>query len=221
MSELKYQGCVTGKRLEFMPKLSEFIKNNQITCLLFDCDGTLMDTLSGHYQAWYEAHSKHGYQFVAKDTFINRFSGISSHEMIDIINQESQQTIDVERVTHEKHVIFDANYIKTIKPIAKILDILLAYHSDKSMRIALASGGHRTAVDTMLKNNNLTHVFSTIVTIEDVTRGKPSPEIFLKAASLTGVGPKQCLVFEDAEAGFQSAINAQMKYINIHTIDEN
>ncbi len=221
MSESKYQGCLSGTRFEFIPKLTEFIKSNQINCLIFDCDGTLMDTLSGHYQSWYQAHTKYGYQFVTKDMFINRFSGISGHEMIEIINQESEQTIDVERVAYEKHVIFDTNYIKAIKPIAKILDILLTYHKDKSMHIALASGGHRAAVDIMLKNNNLTHIFSTIVTIEDVTRGKPSPEIFLKAASLIGVAPKQCLIFEDAEAGFQAAINADMKYINIHTIIDN
>jgi beta-phosphoglucomutase-like phosphatase (HAD superfamily) len=217
-SQHSYVGYLNGRRSEFLTKLDNYIQKNKITYLIFDYDGTLMDTLPSHYQAWHDAHLQNGYRFVANDIFVNRFSGISGHEMIKIISQETNQTIDIERVVIAKNKIFMSKYISFIKPIHKILEIVQFYSAE--MPIALASGGHRNAIDIVLKNNNLSNLFDPIVTIEDVAQGKPSPDIFNKAAQLKNMQPQNCLVFEDTEAGFQAAINAGMKFINIHEITE-
>ena len=81
--------------------------------------------------------------------------------------------------------------------------------------LAIASGGPRVIVQRSLEITGLRHLFSAVVTADDVKHGKPSPDMFLLAAQQLGVPPEQCLVFEDAEPGIQGALAAGMKVVRV------
>ena len=143
---------------------------------IFDCDGTLVDTMPLHYRAWDRAMQRAG--------------------LLETLNEELFLEMQAE--------------MKVIQPV---VDFARKFHGKAPMSVA--SGGPKPVVVKTLELMHLSDLFPVVVTPEDVTHGKPSPEMFLLAAKKMGVAPERCLVFEDAGPGFEAAIAAGMQYVRV------
>ncbi|MFO0935946.1 MAG: HAD-IA family hydrolase [Gemmataceae bacterium] len=172
--------------------------------LIFDCDGTLADTMPVHYRAWTEVLGKHGITFTEERFY--SLGGMPTEKIIPILSAESGiPVIDVPAMTVEKENMF-LTHLHTIRPIRKVFQI--AHHHRGKMPMAVASGGYRRIVEKTLLHIDTHGWFDTIVCAEDTPRHKPEPDVFIEAARRLGVRVDRCVVFEDTDIGLEAAKRA-------------
>lgn len=179
---------------------------------IFDCDGTLVDTMPLHYRAWDKAMQLAGLRQTLSEELFYSLGGMPTRKVAAVFAKHYGLTIDVDRVFHEKEEIF-VEMQKEMKVIKSVVDFARKLHGRKPMSVA--SGGPKPIVQRTLGLMQLTELFPVVVTPEDVAHGKPAPDMFLLAAQKMGVPPEQCLVFEDAEPGIQAAAAAGMQYVRV------
>jgi beta-phosphoglucomutase-like phosphatase (HAD superfamily) len=184
---------------------------------IFDCDGTLADTMPLHYQAWSETLAlKLGRPSDFTESMFYRFGGMPARQIIERLNRDYGYGLPVEQTAHEKEMRF-VELLPGIGPIQEVIDVLNRLGPDA--KVAVASGGLTEIVRETLLILGLPvgpkEKIKFLVGSDQVTHGKPHPELFLHAAELLGVEPKRCLVFEDAEPGFLAAKAADMDYIDV------
>jgi beta-phosphoglucomutase-like phosphatase (HAD superfamily) len=184
---------------------------------IFDCDGTLADTMPLHYQAWSETLAlKLGRPSDFTEPMFYRFGGMPARQIMERLNRDFGYGLPVEQTAHEKEMRF-VELLPGIGPIQEVVDVLNRLGPDA--KVAVASGGFTEIVRETLRFLGLAvgpkEKIKFLVGSDQVTHGKPSPELFLRAAELLGVEPKRCLVFEDAEPGFLAAKAAGMDYIDV------
>lgn len=196
--------------------IDQIISQHNIQALIFDCDGTIMDTLEQHYAAWCSACKQLQQPFIEYEEFLRDYAGASGAEMLKIVAQKYNFNYDISALIEHKRAAFINQFIYKVKPIEKVLSIAHKYHG--KLKLAVASGGAQTAVEKMLHINDRSHLFDLVVTFDIVKVGKPAPDIFLTTAHKLGVATDNCLVFEDHHAGFVAAERAQMRYIDINQI---
>ena len=177
---------------------------------IFDCDGTLVDTMPLHYRAWNKAMQQAGLKGELSEELFYSLGGMPTRKVAQTFGKHYGITLDVDRVFHNKEEMFleMQTEMKIIKPV---VDFARKMHGRAPMSVA--SGGPKPVVKKTLQLMGIDGLFPVVVTPEDVTDGKPSPEMFLLAAKLMGVSPQQCLVFEDATPGFDAAKAAGMQYV--------
>ena len=183
--------------------------------LIFDCDGTLADTMPGHFTAWVAALRAGGGDISEKQFY--SLAGVTSAAIIDILNREHGYTLNVAETVEAK----EKRYVETqheVEEIKAVADIARAYHGKVPM--AVASGGLRSVVHATLDTIGLRPLFDAIVTAEDVVYGKPAPDIFLEAAARLGVAPIDCIVYEDGDPGIVAARAAGMRVIDVRVLWE-
>ena len=177
---------------------------------LFDLDGTVADSMPLHFVAWSQSIREHGGQFPEK--LFYDLGGVPPLRVVEILNERFSTQMDPHAVvTHKESLYLEA--LAGLKPVASVLEVLERDHG--TVPFAIVSGSPRDSIERTLAHLGLAHYFPVLVGAEDYTHGKPNPEPFLKAATILNVDPTQCLVFEDAEAGIQSAIAAGMQYVRI------
>ncbi|MGG6296605.1 HAD family hydrolase [Leptolyngbya sp. AN02str] len=181
--------------------------------LIFDCDGTLADTLPVHYQAWSEALQTFDAEMDC-DWYLQH-TGISTVDVVRILNETFGYDLDALLVKAEKHRRFQEliSRVTAIAPVAQIVE----EHVGK-VPMAIASGGTGYIVRQTLETIRLAHVFDVVVTSEDALHGKPAPDLFLLAAEQLGVAPADCIVYEDSEAGLEAATRAGMRGIDVRSV---
>lgn len=173
--------------------------------LLFDLDGTLIDTMPLH---WATMHEVLGFFGVTCDQeYLNQFAGQATQKIVATINADHGYQLDPEAFRLEKARRFAAR-VHESKPIEPIVDIVLHYY--RKLPMAIVSGGIASDVSALLKILKLSDHFDTIITGDDPIPPKPSPEIFLEAARRLKVDPTTCQVFEDADSGITAAKGAGM-----------
>jgi beta-phosphoglucomutase-like phosphatase (HAD superfamily) len=190
---------------------------------IFDCDGTIADTMPLHYKAWSETlAAKLGRESDFTEEMFYRFGGMPARAIVERLNKDFGYTLEPEAFAHEKEM----NFIKLlpgIGPVQEVIDVLNRLAPDA--KIAVASGGLTEIVrDTLLFlkfSVGPTEKIKFLVGSDQVKHGKPDPELFLRAAELLGCDPKRCLVFEDAEPGFLAAKAAGMDYIDVRPFRAN
>jgi len=183
--------------------------------LIFDCDGTLADTMPGHFTAWVAALRAGGGDISEKQFY--SLAGVTSAAIIDILNREHGYTLNVAETVEAK----EKRYVETlheVEEIKAVADIARAYRGKVPM--AVASGGLRSVVHATLDTIGLRPLFDAIVTAEDVVYGKPAPDIFLEAAARLGVAPIDCIVYEDGDPGIVAARAAGMRVIDVRVLWE-
>jgi len=190
---------------------------NKYDGFIFDCDGTLADTMPLHYQAWSETLAlKLGRPSDFTEPLFYRFGGMPARQIIERLNRDFGYGLPVEQTAHEKEMRF-VELLPGIGPIQEVIDVLNQLGPDA--KVAVASGGLTGIVRETLRFLSLAvgpnEKIKFLVGSDQVTHGKPYPELFLRAAELLGVEPKRCLVFEDAEPGFLAAKAAGMDYIDV------
>lgn len=184
-----------------------------IQALIFDCDGTLTDSMPLHFVAWNQTMQRLGIEFT-EDRFY-ALGGIPSDKIIQMLADEANMQLDVLAVTREKEQVFLDN-MHLLEEIAAITSIVRENHGKLPM--AVASGGFRDIVAKQIAHIGLEGLFDTMVTAEDTSRHKPEPDVFLEAARRLGVAPENCLVYEDADLGIEAARRAGMQWVDVRTL---
>ena len=180
----------------------------EFAAFIFDCDGTLADTMPTHYRAWQTALGAHAEIF--PEAMFYELGGVPTSRIVEIINERHGLAIPVEStVAHKESVFLELS--PAVAAIEPVVALARRYHGVKPL--AVASGGHRRIVMTTLRALGIADLFQAVVTAEDYQRGKPSPDPFLEAALRLGVAPESCLVFEDTATGIAAATAAGMQSV--------
>jgi len=177
---------------------------------LFDCDGTIADSMPLHYVAWSKALSEWNCEF-SEDLFY-AWGGMSVAEIIATLNRERGLNIPVAAISKRKEEL----YLETLPQLKAVPEVL--EHIDASygkIPFAVVSGSTRDSVTSSLQALKILDKFEALVCAGDYQKSKPHPEPFLVAAKKLGVAPEDCLVFEDADMGIQAARAAGMASVKI------
>jgi len=180
--------------------------------VIFDCDGTLVDSMSAHFEAWCEALALHGAGGVFKEDVFIAMGGRPTRDIVVDLNSEYDLKLNPETVALAKREAFlkRMSAVCLIREVAEFAELLRG-----KVPMAIATGGSRHVIEKTLKAVGISDWFDEVVTADDVAEGKPAPDIFLRAAKLMGVSPDRCLVLEDAPAGILAAQRAGMQVIAI------
>ena len=181
-----------------------------ISALIFDCDGTLTNSMPVHYVCWRKTMARHGIEFDEERFYA--LGGMPSDKIVSLLAAEAGLVLDAALVAAEKEQAF-LDTLHLLEPIAAVVEIARQHRGHKKM--AVASGGFRQVVDRQLAQIGVTDWFDTIVTAEDTERHKPDPDVFLEAARRLGVPPQECEVYEDSELGFEAARRAGMRCVDV------
>jgi beta-phosphoglucomutase family hydrolase len=176
--------------------------------IIFDCDGTLVDSMPIHYVAWVESLNHHGAPFDFTEEVFYSLAGIREQDVVKMLNEQYRSAVDPDGVAEYKFELFQKR-MKEVGEIAPVADLARRAHLE-GMPIAVASGSEEETVRGVLAANDLERLFEVIITPKLVKRGKPAPDMFLLAAERLGVAPEDCVVFEDGESGMQAARAAGM-----------
>ncbi len=168
--------------------------------LIFDMDGTLIDTMPAHMQAWTKT-AEH-FNFPCQVEWLHSLGGMPSFKIADQINQKYGMNLDPQAVSRFKMAAF-ASLEEHGEPIQCTNDVLDYFYGKR--KLAVGTGSQRDGAMRILNKANLIDKLDAIVTATDVDNHKPSPDTFLQAASLLSLAPSQCVVFEDTELGKQAA----------------
>ncbi len=178
--------------------------------LLFDCDGTLADTMPLHYTAWKRVLEPFGVVFEENRYF--SLAGMPTRHILATLSKEQGIPLNFDELVHVKERYF-LEIVDRLAPFEPVLALARAFHGTKPM--AVVSGGIRRAVERTLNHLAIRAWFGAVVTAEDTPSGKPHPEPFLIAAQRLNVNPARCLAFEDAQLGFESALSAGMDVVDV------
>ena len=174
---------------------------------IFDCDGTLADSMPVHHLAWRAALEQHRATIEFDwELFVSR-AGMSLTKTVEALNQQFGLTLNPEAVAAAQRREYQ-RFLPGVQPIAPV--VYLARRVAKSRAVSVASGGERGIIARTLELIGLTDIFSVVVTPEDVPHGKPAPDMFLLAAERMEVAPADCVVFEDGVLGIEAAERAGM-----------
>ena len=181
--------------------------------LIFDCDGTLVDTMPVHYEAWTATLGPYGIPF-PEDRFY-ALGGVPPDRIIAMLAEEFGIELDVPAVTHQKEQDFH-NRLDALRTIDPVVEIARAHRG--CLPMAVATGSPDWSARRMLERVGLIEWFGAVVSSEAVTHPKPAPDVYLEAARRIGVDPGRCCAYEDTDMGIASAKEAGMEVIDIRTM---
>jgi beta-phosphoglucomutase-like phosphatase (HAD superfamily) len=184
-----------------------------IQALIFDCDGTLADSMPMHWRAWKQVTDQYQLSF-PKDRFYS-LGGVPAPDILKMLAAEQGRELDYMKAAKEKEAAF-ARQIPEIQVIPLIVGIARDHYGKIPM--AVASGGTRRVVNETLRHMGIENLFQAVVTTEDVTRQKPAPDIFLEAARRLGVAPQFCRGYEDTDLGLQAIRAAGMEAVDVRPL---
>jgi beta-phosphoglucomutase family hydrolase len=181
--------------------------------LIFDCDGTLADTMPLHWRAWQSIAARYRIHFP-----IDRFyslGGVPSREILKMLSAEQGLALDPLSVAREK----EAEYLPLIAQVEPINAVVgIARQNFGKLPMAVASGGTANGIEQVLGHLGIRSLFDTVVTSEMVKHQKPAPDIFLEAARRIGVPPQQCRAYEDTDLGMRAIRAAGMEAVDVREL---
>jgi beta-phosphoglucomutase family hydrolase len=178
--------------------------------LIFDCDGTLADTMPLHYEAWIETLAEFKLTF-DEDRFYS-WGGWPTRTVAKTLADEAGLVLDLEQFTIEKENRF-LKLLDRVTPIEPVLAV--AREARGRLPLAVATGATSDVCEQILHTIGIRDWFGALVGAEHVTKHKPEPDVFLEAARLIGVDPARCRVYEDADPGIEAARRAGMECIDV------
>ena len=178
--------------------------------ILFDCDGTLADTMPAHYRAWLSITRAHGLAF-DEDRFYS-LGGRPTRDIIATLAREAGVEIDVDHAATVKERSF-LDQLARIEAIGPVVDVVRRLRGRLPM--AVVTGGYQDVCRRILARVGIADCFDTIVASEDTAQHKPNPEPFLEAARRLSARPERCVVWEDTDLGIAAAKAAGMTWIDV------
>jgi HAD superfamily hydrolase (TIGR01509 family) len=181
--------------------------------LIFDCDGTLADTMPLHWRAWNVISQRHRLLFPEERFYA--MGGVPSRDILQLLREEQSIEIDPLAVAKEK----EQEYLRIMSectPIHEVVEIAREHHGKLPM--AVASGGLQHIICGVLEHLGIRDYFDAVVTSEMVQRQKPAPDIFLEAARRIDVEPGLCRAYEDTDLGLSAIRAAGMEAVDVRTM---
>lgn len=188
----------------------------------FDLDGTLIDNNKYHILAWQEFYRRRNRVLDIEDYKTN-FNGRTMPDVIrHVFQQKDMPAEDIDRYTDEKESLYRDLYGPYIEPVKGLLTLLEELHQN-DIRMVIATSGIHVNIEFMFSHLPIRKYFTKVIKGNDITHGKPHPEIYQLAARELGLPPERCIAFEDATVGILSAKGAGMKVVALtttHTVKE-
>ena len=198
----------TKERPVFAMKLS--IPAGTFRAYLFDCDGTIVDSMPLHYIAWKQALAEWDCPF--PEELFYAWGGRPVRDIIASLNEQHGLAMPVDAVAHRKEGLYHEQ-LPQLQAIEEVVEHIDAQHG--RIPLAVVSGSRRSSVIGSLSALSLLDKFQTLVCAEDYTHGKPAPDCFLLAAERLGIPATECLVFEDTDMGIEAATAAGMASVRV------
>ncbi len=191
------------------------MKSLKIKACIFDLDGVIVDTAIYHYKAWKRLANELGFDFTEENNeLLKGVSRVRSLEIILELGSVTKTQAEREQLAAKKNDWY-VDMINHMTP-AEILPGAKAFlEACRAAGIKTALGSASKNAMTILDKINLTRLFDAVIDGNKVSNAKPDPEVFLKGAQALHVSPSECVVFEDAIAGVEAAINGRMKVVGI------
>ena len=180
--------------------------------IIFDCDGTLADTMPLHYEAWLITLARFG--LVLSEERFYALGGWPTLRIAELLIRETGKSGDPHAIAREKEAGFEEliEHVQAIEPV-----VAIARQQRGKLPLAVATGGVRRICESILRHIDVIDCFDAIVTCDDVARHKPDPDIFLEAARRIGIEPRHCIVYEDTDPGIEAATRAGMQFVDVRT----
>lgn len=182
--------------------------------VIFDMDGVLVDTARPHYESWVAVGRERGVR-ITWEQFHQTF-GQPNHQIIPRLFGPGLCADEIRRIDERKEAAFREVFRHSIRPLPGVVELIRGLHRE-GWRLAVGSSAPPENVELVLEALGVADYFGAVVCARDVERGKPAPDVFLKAAHAVGVEPARCLVIEDAPAGIQAAHAAGMVCLALTT----
>ena len=192
-------------------------KNNSLRSsprgIVFDCDGTLADTMPLHWRAWQVISRRHGFS-LPEERFYS-LGGVPSRDILKMLSAEQGIALNPLAVSHE----MEEEYLPLIAQVEPINSVVgVARENYGKIPMAVASGGTKDIIEQVLEHLGIRELFQAIVTSEDVVNQKPAPDIFLEAARRIGVPQQFCRAYEDTDLGMQAIRAAGMEAVDVREL---
>jgi beta-phosphoglucomutase-like phosphatase (HAD superfamily) len=181
--------------------------------IIFDCDGTLADTMPLHWRAWQVIAARHQFR-LPQDRFY-ALGGVPSRDILKMLRTEQGVPLDPLAAALEKEAEYLA-LIAQVEPINTVVGIAREHYG--RIPLAVASSGTRRIIEQVLDHLDIRNLFQAVVTSEDVVNQKPAPDIFLEAARRIGVPPQFCRAYEDTDLGMQAIRAAGMEAVDVREL---
>lgn len=192
-----------------------------VATLVFDMDGTLVDSMPAHARAWEVFTRRHGIDLPV-DEVLRRTTGRTGVECIRVLMGDDVPDARALELIAEKEALYRDFFARDFRPVAGIREFVAQAHA-RGLKFAVATAGDRENFEFALGRLQLAHAPDAVVRGDEGIAGKPQPDLFLEAARRTGTPPAQCIVFEDAPFGIEAAGRAGMRAVAIcttHTEEE-
>jgi beta-phosphoglucomutase family hydrolase len=183
--------------------------------VIFDLDGTLIDNNSYHIEAWKVFYKNIGKPF-SKEEYMQNINGRINSDIFNYIFSTTLSPEMIEMYSNEKEAMYRELYKQYIKPIDGLIDFLEELEKEKIPK-AIATSGLPPNINFMFEHVPIKKYYADVIDASQISKGKPHPEIFLKAAEAVKANPENCVAFEDSVAGIRSAKAANMKVVALTT----
>jgi beta-phosphoglucomutase len=183
--------------------------------VLFDMDGVVVDNLPYHVDAWLLFCERHKIP-LTREVFYKELNGMNSKDTFEWFYKKEMTHSEVEVLEEEKEILYRGFYQADMKPAPGLLVFLKALRTN-GIKTALATSAGPGNIDFIVDGLSIRDQFDAIIGGAEVRKGKPDPEIYLKAAEMVGVAPADCWVIEDSLQGISAGLNAGMQVVGITT----
>jgi beta-phosphoglucomutase family hydrolase len=192
------------------------LPDRAFSAYIFDCDGTLVDSMPVHFRAWQAVLQQRGLPGLLSEELFYNLGGVPTPRIVEVLNERHGTALDPEEICREKEEAYEAVLpaVRRIEPV-----VAIAREAVGRWPMAVASGGIRRIVRRTLELAGIADLFPVVVTADDVAEGKPAPDMFLLAARRMEVSAAECLVFEDSPLGIEAARRAGMAVVEIPAPD--
>lgn len=186
---------------------------------LFDLNGTMIDDMEYHANAWYDILNKDLKSKLNLQQVREQMYGKNSEVLVRVFGKRKFSAMRMDELSYEKERRYQEAYLPHLELIAG-LDAFMKKAQADGILMAIGSAAIPFNIDFVLDNLHIRNYFKAIVSADDVAVSKPHPETYLKAAEILQVKPQDCIVFEDAPKGVEAALNAGMKAVVLTTMHE-